>query len=148
MLTFNCISHEHTPLWSFIPGFLVKLCITENVFGMLQAGKVPCFADEEHGSPSTQAGKHLLSESRGIRSSATHPGLPVWTLQLSLMIYFKSIPAGGDRWLWVICVLSITSRIHRECFSWVIDWLVTPMSCGAQLVYRFELNHTHMDCHF
>lgn len=99
------------------------------------------------GGLGTKAGKHLLPEPRGIRSSSTHPALPVWALQLSLMIYFKSIPTGGDRWLWVICVLNITSRIHRECYSsWVIDWLVTPMSCGAQLVYRFELNHTQMYC--
>lgn len=118
----------------------MKLWIAGNMLGMLQAGKVPSLCRAWGGS-STKAGKHFLPEPRGIRSS-THSELPVWALQLSLMIYFKPIPAGGDRWLWVICVLNI-SRIHRERFSWVIDWWVTPMSYGAQLVYRFELNHTH-----
>lgn len=58
---------------------------------------------------------------------------------ISLVIYFRSVPAGGDNWLWVICVLNITGRILGECYlSWVMDWLVTCMSCDAQLVYRFE----------
>lgn len=102
------------------------------------------FVGEEHGGSKDQAKQ---THRRGIRAFPTQPGLPVLALQLSLMIYFRSMPAGGDKWLWVICVLNITSRIRREChFSWVIDWLVTSMSCNAQLVHRFEQSCLYMCC--
>lgn len=145
VLTFNCISHEQPYC-----GVHFHLRISHEIEDCWEcawdaAGWEGALTLQSIGGSSTKAGKHFLPEPGGIRSSSTHIELPVWALQLSLMIYFKSIPAGGDRWLWVICVLNI-SRIHRECFSWVIDWWVTPVSYGAQLVYRFELNHTHMYC--
>lgn len=92
---------------------------------LLRAGRSKDKAGHEHTSP-----EQPLSPS---------PWAPSTALELSWLIYFRSVPAGGDNWLWVICVLNITGRIHRECYlSWVMDWSGTSVSCTAQLVYRFE----------
>lgn len=146
MLTFNCISHAHTILWSLFSSqdFLWNCGLLRMCLGCCRPGKSPRFVDEEHGGSKYQ-GRQTFAPWTKRNQIFFHPP---WAPSLSRSHWwFKSIPAGGDRWLWVICVLNITSRIHRECyFSWVIDWLVTPMSCGAQLVHRFELNHAQMYC--
>jgi len=56
------------------------------------------FAGEEHGGgqePSWASTRSL--NCRVIGPFPTHPGLPVLALQLCPVIYFRSIPAGGDK---------------------------------------------------
>lgn len=116
----------------FISGFLVKLWIAENILGMWWGVQGP-----------NRANTRSLNR-RGIGPFLTNPGLPVLALQLSLMIYFRSIPAGGDKRLWVICVLNITSRIHRECYlSWVIDWWLLRLARHNRYI---DLSKTTYTC--